>query len=205
MTASAAPAAKAARKATARAAGAQRTLVGLIGLLSLAAGAAALVVGFGLLGADRAARSVLDPLVVDTLRAYPTFARGVAIATGVVLLILGLLWAVRALAPERRPNLLLDHSPDLRLEISASAIAGAVRADAETITGVSRVRARMVGATANPVLRLDLWLEDGTDVRDVYRDLDTGVLTRARDSLGVESLPTAIRIELDAAAPPRVT
>jgi hypothetical protein len=198
------PAATAARKATARAAGAQRTLVGLIGLLSLAAGAAALVVGFGLLGANRAARSVLDPLVLDTLRAYPTFARGVAIVTGVILLILGLLWAVRALAPERRPNLLLDHSPDLRLEISASAIAGAVRADAETITGVSRARARMVGATASPVLRLDLWLEDGTDVRDVYRDLDTGVLARARDSLGVESLPTAIRIELEAAAAPRV-
>jgi hypothetical protein len=198
-------AATAARKATARAAGAQRTLVGLIGLLSLAAGAVALVVGSGLLGANRAARSVLDPLVLDALRAYPTFARGVAIVTGVVLLIVGLLWALRALAPERRPNLLLDHSPDLRLEISASAIADAVRADAETITGVSRARARMVGATANPVLRLDLWLEDDTHVRDVYRDLDTGVLTRARDSLGVESLPTAIRIELDAAAPPRVT
>jgi hypothetical protein len=199
------PAATAARKATARAAGAQRTLVGLIGLLSLAAGAVALVVGSGLLGANRAARPVLDPLVLDTLRAYPTFARGVAIVTGVVLLILGLLWAVRALAPERRPNLLLDHSPDLHLEISASAIAGAVRADAETIPGVSRSRARMVGAMANPVLRLDLWLEDGTDVRDVYRDLDTGVLAHARDSLGVESLPAAIRIELDAAAAPRVT
>lgn len=199
------PAATAARKATARAAGAQRSLVGLIGLLSLAAGAAALIVGSGLLGASRATRSVLDPIALDTLRDYPTFARGVAIVTGVILLILGLLWAVRALAPERRPNLLLDHSPDLHLEISASAIADAVRADTETITGVSRARARMVGATANPVLRLDLWLEDGTDIRDVYRDLDTGVLTRARDSLGVESLPTAIRIELDAAASPRVT
>ena len=198
-------AATAARKATARAAGAQRTLVGLIGVLSLAAGAAALIVGSGLLGASRATRSVLDPIALATLGAYPTVARGVAIVTGVILLILGLLWAVRALAPERRPNLLLDHSPDLHLEISASAIADAVRADTETITGVSRARARMVGATANPVLRLDLWLEDGTDVRDVYRDLDTGVLTRARDSLGVESLPTAIRIELEAAASPRVT
>jgi hypothetical protein len=199
------PAATAARKATARAAGAQRTLVGLIGLLSLAAGAAALIVGSGLLGTSRATRSVLDPIALATLGAYPTVARSVAIVTGVILLILGLLWAVRALAPERRPNLLLDQSPDLHLEISASAIADAVRADTETITGVSRARARMVGATANPVLRLDLWLEDGTDVRDVYRDLDAGVLTRARDSLGVESLPTAIRIELDAAASPRVT
>lgn len=199
-----APATTAARKATARAAGAQRALVGLIGLLSLAAGAAALVVSFGLLGVNRAARPVLDPIALDTLRTHQTLARGVAIAVGVVLLVLGLLWAARALAPERRPDLLLDPSPDRRLEVSASAIAGALRADAESIDGVTRARARMVGTAATPVLRLDLWLEDGTDVRDVYHDLDTGVLTRARDSLGVEFLTTAIRIELDAAAPARV-
>jgi hypothetical protein len=195
----------AARKATARAAGAQRTLVGLIGLLGLAAGTAALVVGFGLLGANRAVRPVLDPIALDTLRPPEPLARAVALVVGIVLLVLGLLWAARALAPERRPNLVLDPSPDRRLEVSASAIAGALRADAETIDGVTRARARMVGTTAIPVLRLDLWLEEGTDVRDVYHHLDTGVLTRARDSLGVESLPTAIRIELDAAAPARVT
>jgi hypothetical protein len=195
---------KAARKATDRPAGAQRSLVGLSGLLGLVAGAAALVVGVGLLGANRAARPVLDPIALETLRTHQTFASGVAIAAGVVLLILGLLWAVRALAPERRPNLVLEPSPDRHLEVSASAIADAVRADAETVTGVTRVRTRMVGTTVTPVLRLDLWLEDGTDVRNVYHDLDTGVLTRARSSLGVESLPTAIRIELDAAAPARV-
>ncbi|MGH3921136.1 MAG: alkaline shock response membrane anchor protein AmaP [Pseudonocardiaceae bacterium] len=194
----------AARKATARAAGAQRTLIGLIGLLSLAAGAAALVVGFSLLGAARAARPVLDPVALDTLSTHQILARGVAIAAGVVLLVLGLLWAARAVKPERRPNLLLDPSSDSRLEVSASAIADALRADAETVAGVNRARARMVGTTATPVLRLDLWLEDGTDVRDVYRNLDTGVLTRARDSLGVEFLTTTVRIELDAAAPARV-
>ncbi|MGH3885397.1 MAG: alkaline shock response membrane anchor protein AmaP, partial [Pseudonocardiaceae bacterium] len=100
MTASATTAA---RKATARSAGAQRTLVGLIGLLCLAAGAAALVVGSSLLGANRAARSVLDPLALDSLRTHQTLARGVTIAAGVVLLVLGLLWAARAVKPERRP------------------------------------------------------------------------------------------------------
>jgi hypothetical protein len=200
-----APATTAAREATAQAAGVQRILVGLVGLLSVAAGAAALVVGFGLLGANRAARPVLDPIALDTLRTHQTLARGVAIAAGMVLLVLGLLWAVRALTPERRPNLILDPSPDCRLEVSAPAVAGALRADAETINGVTRVRARMVGTAAAPVVQLDLWLEDGTDVRDVYHDLDTRVLTRARDSLGVESLPTAIRIELDTAVPARVT
>ncbi|MGH3999054.1 MAG: alkaline shock response membrane anchor protein AmaP, partial [Pseudonocardiaceae bacterium] len=87
----------------------------------------------------------------------------------------------------------------------ASAIADALRADTETVTGVNRARARMVGTTAAPAVRLELWLEDGADVRNVYHDLDAQVLTRARDSLGVQSLPTAIRIELDTVAPARVS
>lgn len=193
------------RKATARAAGAQRTLIGLIGLLGLTAGAAILVVGSGLLGVNRAARPILDPLMVDTLRADQLLTRLVAIAVGVLLFVLGLLWAVRALKPERRPNLLLDPGPERRLEISSSAVTDALGADAETIHGVNRARARMVGTTGNPVVRLNLWLSEGTDIRDVYRDLDSRVLTRARDSLGVESLPTAVRIELDTTAPARVS
>ena len=200
-----APAGKAAGKATARAAGAQRTLVGLVGLVSLAAGAAVIVVGSGLLGADRAARPVLDPLVLDILRANQHLARGVTIAAGVVLLVLGLVWVARALAPQRRPNLLLDSRPDSLLQVSAVAIADALSADAETVTGVNRARARMAGTLDTPVVRLDLWLEDGADVRTVYRELDTEVLARARDSLGVEFLPAAIRIELDAVAPARVS
>lgn len=199
------PATTAARKATGRPAGAQRTLVGLIGLLSLAAGVVALVVSAGLLGDNRAASPILSPVVLDTLRAHQALARTVAITAGVVLIIVGLVWAARAVAPERRPNLLLDPSPDRRLEISASAIADALRTDVETIDGVNRARARMVGTTAAPALRLSLWLDDGADVRDVYRDLDAKVLTRARDCLGVTSLPTAIRIELDAAVAPRVS
>ncbi len=182
----------------------QRALVGLVGLLGLAAGAAALVVSFGLLGAGRAARPVLDPLAVDTVGAHQSLARVVAILAGVILLVLGLLWVARALKPDQRPNLVLDPSPDHHLEVSASAIADALRADAETINGVSRARAHMVGTTATPVLRLTLWLRGGADIGEVYRDLNTRVLTRARDSLGVESLTTAIHVELDSTTPSRV-
>lgn len=201
----AAPAAVATRKATARAAGAQRILVGLIGLISLGVGVVSLLTGFGLFGADRAAHPVLDPSALDTLHTHEPLARGVTIAAGMVLLILGLLWAARALAPESRPNLLLDPRVDSRLEVSASAIAAALTSDVETTEGVNRARARMVGTIDAPVLRLNLWLEDGADVLAVYHELDARVLNRARSSLGIQSLPTAIRIELDAAPPARVT
>jgi hypothetical protein len=194
-----------ARKATAAAAGAQRALVGLIGLLGVVAGVTVLLVSAGLLDANRAARPVLDPIALDLLRTNQSLARAICIAAGAVLFILGLLWVARAVKPESRPNLLLDASPEHRLEVSASAIADALRADAETVAGVNRARVRMVGTTAAPAVRLNLWLEDGADVRNVYHGLDTQVLTRARDSLGVQSLPTAIRIELDTVAPARVS
>ncbi|MGH3937168.1 MAG: alkaline shock response membrane anchor protein AmaP [Pseudonocardiaceae bacterium] len=193
------------RKATTRAAGAQRGLVGFIGLLMLAAGATVLVISPGLLGVDRASRPVLDPIALDILRAHQAPARGVAIAVGVVLFVLGLVWAARALKPEHRPNLLLDPSSDSRLEVSASAIAEALRTDAETVAGVSRARVRVVGTSATPVVRLHLWLAEGTDIRDVYHDLDGRVFARARASLGMESLPSAVRMELDTAAAARVS
>lgn len=192
------------RKASAPAAGLQRCLVGITGVLSLAAGVVALIIGSGLLGAGRALEPVLSLTTVDTLHVHRVLVGGIAIAGGLVLFFLGLLWAGRDLTPESRPDLVLDPNPERRLEISASAMTDALSADAATIEGVSQARARMVGTMAAPVVRLQLWLRDGTDVRDVYHELDARVLARARDSLGVSALPAAIRIELDAAVPIRV-
>jgi hypothetical protein len=71
--------AAAARKATTRPAGAQRTLVGLLGLLSLAAGVTALVLGAGLLGANRANRPILDPLALDMASCWLMRVSGAAL------------------------------------------------------------------------------------------------------------------------------
>lgn len=187
-------------KALGRSTGTERTLTVLIGLLALLGGAAVVVVGAGWLGTHRAGRPLVDPIALDWLSRHALPSRIGAIVLGVLLLWLGLWWFFRSLRPEGRPDLELADD----LVVTSSAISEAVRADAETVDGVGRARVRAVGDKEHPALRITLWLVEGTDLKRVWEQLDHTVLARARESLGVDVLPTAVRIELDTTAPQRV-
>ncbi|MDQ3153843.1 MAG: alkaline shock response membrane anchor protein AmaP [Actinomycetota bacterium] len=190
--------------AVARSAGTDRTLTSLLGLVALAGGVAVLLVGSGVFGSVRANRSVVDPVAVDAITTHRAIALTAGIVAGLLLMLLGLWWALRSLRPERKPDVVLNHAAATRLTVSSGALADAVRADAETVSGVDRARVRLVGDGDHPALRITLWLRQGSDVRDVWDELDERVLARARDALGVRRLPAAVRIELDAADSPRV-
>ncbi|HET6708306.1 alkaline shock response membrane anchor protein AmaP [Amycolatopsis sp.] len=194
----------AAARALSRSYTGERTLTFLIGLAAFAGGTLALVVGLGGLGEFRGRRPLLDPIALDWLGAHATPARVAAIVLGVLLFVLGLRWALRSLRPEPRPDLDLDRTEGAELVVTAAAVAGAVQADAEQLDGVSRARVRAVGSRTSPALRITLWLPEGTDLKAVWADLDAQVLTRARDSLGLASLPAAVRLELDTAPAKRV-
>jgi hypothetical protein len=196
--------------AKARSTTGERTLAVVVGLLLLVAGCLVTLLSYGVFGVARAGRPLLDPMIVDALSAQPLAARVVAILGGLLLAVLGLVWAAHALRPERRPDLVLDAGeldggPDTSIVVSASAAAEAVAAQAASLPGVGRARARLVGTEAAPAVRVTLWLADDADVRDVLARLDTEVLATARDSLGLADIPTAVRLELDHLQPaPRV-
>lgn len=189
------------RAAVARSAGRDRSLLVIIGLVLLVVGAFAALLGYGvlrpLLGPDAAARPLLDPAVVDAMRAQPLIARIVAIVVGLLLLLLGLIWAARALRPERRPDLVLDRGPETGIVVSSGAAADALAGQAAALPGVGRAKARMVGSDDAPAVRLSLWITDDADVREVLDRLDRQVLASARDALGLDALPVAVRLELD--------
>ncbi|NMH94729.1 alkaline shock response membrane anchor protein AmaP [Pseudonocardia bannensis] len=182
----------------ARSAAGDRTLVVLLGLVLLAAGTLVALLSYGVFGAGRAQRPLLDPMIVDALRAQPTLARSIAIAAGLLLAVLGLVWTARSLRPERRPDLVVDAGPDTAIVITAPAVADAVANQAATLPGVARARARLVGDDRAPALRVTLWLTDDADVAEVCRRLDQEVLAGTRASLGVDELPAAVRLELEA-------
>jgi hypothetical protein len=185
--------------AIARSTAGERTLAVVVGLVLLAAGTLVTLLSYGIFGTARAGRPLLDPMIVDALRAQPLVALFAAIAGGLLLAVLGLVWAAHALRPERRPDLVLGTLDDggTSIVVSAAAAAEAVAAQAAELPGVGRARARLVGTEAAPAIRVTLWLADDADVRDVLARLDSEVLATARGSLGVTDLPAAVRLELD--------
>lgn len=192
------------RSAVARSAGGDRSLLVIIGLVLAVAGAFAAVVGFRVLdpvfGTEASGRPLLDPIVVDALRAQPLIARIIAIVVGVLLVVLGLMWTARSLRPERRPDLVLDGGPETGIVVDSAAAADALADQAAALPGVGRAKARMVGSDDAPAVRLSMWLADDADVREVLERLDRDVLASARSALGLAALPVAVRLELDQAS-----
>lgn len=193
------------RAALARSQRLDRLAVGGIGALVAAGGAAALVVSAGWLGKPRASRPLADPIALEWLRAHQLWAQVGALVAGVLLVLLGLLLASRTMRPEPRPDLVLEEDAESGgLLVTSQAITEAIQADAENVSGVAEARARVVRVDDTPALRLQLWLRHGADVHAVWSELDKRVLTRARESLGVPAIPTAIRLELGSAQRQRV-
>jgi len=195
-----------ARSASARSAVADRSLTIVLGLVLVTVGTMVALLSQGVFGVGRAARPLLDPLIVDALRAEPQLFRSLAIGVGVVLTVAGLVWAIRSLRPEHRPDLVLDGGPDTTVVVRGPAVATAVGEQAGALPGVTQARARMVGRDGAPALRLTLWLADdpeGPDVAGLLRRLDEEVLAAARVALDVAALPVAVHLELEAPGPDR--
>jgi hypothetical protein len=161
----------------------ERVMAAVLGALALLVGGTAVV-----LHRFAVDRPVLDPVVLDWARRHVLPVRIGLLALGLLAVLLGLLWAWRAIRPERHPDLRLDD-----VVVTAKALAAAVRADAEQVDGVAGAKVSVVGT---PGLRLRLTLRHGADVTRVWRELDGRVLSRARAALGVDVLPAAVRLDL---------
>ncbi|RKT53494.1 alkaline shock response membrane anchor protein AmaP [Saccharothrix australiensis] len=163
----------------------ERVCAATLGLVALLVGGGALALHLA-----RVDRPVLDPDVLDRLRDHLLATRLAALLLGLLLVVVGLWWAWRAVTPEKHPDLDLADG----VVVTSDALADAVRADAEQVDGVSSAAVKVIG---EPALRLKLTLRQGADVRAVWQELD-GVLGRAREALGVRVLPAAVRLDLAA-------
>lgn len=182
----------------------ERGVVLVLGLVALIASVTALAVGAGWFGVFRQARPVLDPMLMRWYQEFPAVALSIVVVIGLVLCVLGVWILVRALRPQQRPDVHVDSDRSGGVTVTSSALAHVVRAEAETVTGVARARVRTSGSQQRPHLQLRLSLHEGTNLRNVWCELDDTVFCRVREATQTETFPAAIHLDLGRAEQQRV-
>ncbi|MEU8802835.1 alkaline shock response membrane anchor protein AmaP [Spirillospora sp. NPDC048819] len=173
-----------------------RTGLTLLGAVLAAAGGAGLARGLGAFGDGRASSPVLTGgarrFAEDNAWFWPAVA-----AAAVVLALLGLAWLLAQGRTGKLPGLALE--PDAEAgttRLSAKALAGALEAEIGEYPGVRKVRARLVGSSRRPELRLNVAYERLADPAELRRRVQDEAVPHLRAALERDSVPTVVRLRL---------
>ncbi|MFS8204574.1 alkaline shock response membrane anchor protein AmaP [Streptomyces sp. CWNU-52B] len=186
-----------------------RVLLGLTGLLLVVLGGSVLAVGLGvkppswwihdgrhdvlLSGADRTRWR-------DEGWWWPTVVAVLAVA-----LLLGLGWLAAVLRRRRLAEVLVDTGDGSGALLRGRALEGVLAGEAGALEGVQGAQASLTGRRGSPEARVRLRLRPHADPGDTLHRLTTQSLTHARDSAGLASLPTEVRLRATKHTPERVT
>lgn len=172
-----------------------RTGLVLLGAVLAAAGGAGLARGLGAFGEDRASGAVLTEarrFAGDHGWFWPALA-----ALAVVLALLGLAWLFAQGRSGKLAGLSLE--PDAatgRTRLSAKAVTGALEAEIEEYPGVRKVRARLIGSSGKPELRLNVAYGRLADPADLRWRIQDEAVPRLCAALERDSVPAVVRLRL---------
>ncbi|MFK4071396.1 alkaline shock response membrane anchor protein AmaP [Streptomyces sp. NPDC029674] len=175
-----------------------RVLLALAGLVLLVLGGSVLAVG---LGASPPSWWIHDGRH-DVLVSAADRARWrdhgwfwpVVIAVLAVLVLLSLWWLSAQLRRRRLAEVLVETGDGEGALLRGRAMENVLAAEAETLDGVDRAQAVLTGRRSTPQARVDLALAPHATPSDALHQLSTGPLAHARDSAGLPSLPTTVRL-----------
>ncbi len=181
-----------------------RVLLALAGVVLLALGLAVLVGsldlqrrwGFGL-GSAWPWTGPDDVLLTDADRTRFRDAGWwwpAVIASLAVLSVLLLWWFLAQLRRRRLGEVLVESGDGEGALLRGRALADVLGAEAESLTGVERVRVRLLGRRTAPRARVNLQLEPHARPADAVARLRDEALEHARTSAGLESLPAEVRL-----------
>ncbi|KUL25668.1 hypothetical protein ADL12_34530 [Streptomyces regalis] len=175
-----------------------RVLIGIVGLVLLVIGGSVLAVGLGL---DPPSwwihDSRHDVLLSDAERTrwrddgwwWPT-----VIAVLAVLVLLALWWLTANLRRRRLAEVLVDTGDGEGALLRGRALETVLANEAATLEGVHRAHVHLRGRRSAPEARVRLLLEPHVDPGTALNDLTAQALTHARNSAGLASLPTEVRL-----------
>jgi hypothetical protein len=175
-----------------------RVLLGVVGLALVAVGGSVLAVGLGApapswwIHDDRH-----DVLLSDAERTrwrgdgwwWPT-----VIAVLAVLVLLALWWLTAVVRRRRLAEVLVDTGDGEGALLRGRALEGVLAGEAAESEGVHRAHVHLRGRRSAPEAQVRLLLEPHVDPGTALSDVTAQALAHARDSAGLASLPTEVRL-----------
>lgn len=186
-----------------------RVLLGLIGLALLCVGGGVLATGLGVsVPSWWPYTGEKDVLLSDDDR-HRWREQGwwwpVVIAVLAVLLLLTLWWLLSQLRRARLAEVLVDSGDGEGALLRGRALENVLESEAQSLDGVSRARVRLTGRRSAPEARVRLLLEPHVAPGDALEGLTREAVGHARDSAGLEALPTEARLRAAKHRAQRVT
>ena len=121
-----------------------------------------------------------------------------AAALAVAVLALALRWLLVQGRSARVSSIHLEEGERGRTDVVARAACKALAGEVSTYPGVTRGRARLTESSRRPCLLLELVLAEDADPVAVWQRCRNDALARLRLSLGLDRLPTVLRISVSA-------
>ncbi|WP_242903929.1 alkaline shock response membrane anchor protein AmaP [Actinomadura terrae] len=173
-----------------------RTGLVILGLILALLGAAALARGLGLFGDGRASAPLLSGQVHRYVDDHSWFWPAVT-AAAIVLALLGLAWLLAQGRSAKLAALTLE--PDGaggRTRLPAKAVTEALEAEIEEYPGVRSARARLLGTSRNPEVRLKVAYSGRADLPDLRRRIADEALRRLCAALERDRVRAIVRLRL---------
>ncbi|MEU0842123.1 alkaline shock response membrane anchor protein AmaP [Streptomyces sp. NPDC005962] len=167
---------------------ANRLLLGVLGAALMGAGAVTLLAG------RRSPGTVLLTRADRVRWRDEGWWWPVVIATLSVLALLALWWALAQLRRRRLNDVLVPLDDGTGARLRGHALETALRADAESLSGVAHAHVHLHGRRAAPKARVALVLDPRAEPAATLRRLETQTLTQARTSAGLPDLPAEVRL-----------
>ncbi|MFF0521994.1 alkaline shock response membrane anchor protein AmaP [Actinomadura nitritigenes] len=173
-----------------------RTGLVLVGTLMVAVGGAGLARGAGVFGHGRATGPVFSGTVRRYAADHDWFWPAVA-AVVIVLALLGLAWLFAQGRPGRLPGLAMEpNAAGGRTRLSGKAVTDALESEVGEYPGVRTVRARLIGSSRRPELRLNVAYGRRADPAELRSRIEEEGMPRLAAALGRESVPAVVRLRL---------
>lgn len=169
-----------------------------VGTVLLAVGLAALAAGQGLFGADLAGQALLGEQAQGVLAQQ--WVPYVAVAIAFVVAFLALRWLMSQGIHDTVRRLSLEGGGEGRVLVDEDVVSDVVENEVTDYPGVRRARAHLTESVHQPHLRLALTLDEDADVAQVWHRVRGNALVDLRRSLGLEEVPTVVRMSMTAPA-----